>query len=64
MEIGWIPPNPHPITYGAAQIVEFIKRVGWKPKQVLVVDFQYSVEPFLRTVSQLKVPMLGMVAGN
>ena len=43
---------------------EFVKREGWKPTQVLVVDAQYTVEPFLRPVHELKVQILGRVAGN
>jgi len=64
LEIGWIPVDSHPITYGAAQMEEFIRREGWKPNHALVVDAQYTVEPFLRPVHELKVPVLGRVAGN
>ena len=64
LKIGWIPPDSPPITYGAAQIEEFIKRAGWKQTQVLVADARHTVEPFLETVNQLKVPILGRVAGS
>jgi len=64
LEIGWIPVDSHPITYGVAQMEEFVKREGWKPTQVLVVDAQYTVESFLRPVNELKIPVLGRGAGN
>ena len=64
LEIGWIPPVSNPITYGAAQLEEFAKRHGWSEKQVLAVDAQYTVEPFLNPVHQLGIPILGRVASN
>ena len=64
LEIGWIPPNSNPITYGVAQLDEFVKRHGWPEKQALAVDAQYTVEPFLNPVHQLGIPILGRVASN
>jgi hypothetical protein len=64
LEIGWIPPKSNPITYGVAQLDEFVKRQGWPEKQVLAVDAQYTVEPFLNPVHQLGIPVLGRVASN
>lgn len=64
LEIGWIPPQSHPITYGVAQLEEFVKRHGWPARQVLTVDAQYSVEPFLHPVQGLGIPVLGRVASN
>jgi hypothetical protein len=64
LEIGWIPPKSNPITYGVAQLDEFVKRHGWLPQQVLTVDAQYTVEPFLNPVHQLGIPILGRVASN
>lgn len=64
LEIGWIPPDSHPLIYGVVQMEDFVKRYGWKPEQALVVDAQYSVEPFLRPVRKLGVPILGRVASN
>jgi len=64
LEIGWIPPQSNPITYGAAQVEEFVKRQGWSPERVLVVDAHYTGEPFLNPVHQLSIPILGRVANN
>jgi hypothetical protein len=64
LEIGWIPPKSYPPTYGMVQIEEFVKRNGWEPTYVLVVDAQYTAEPFLAPVHDLKVSILGRVANN
>jgi hypothetical protein len=64
LEIGWIPPQTHPLTYGVAQLKEFVKREGWLPEQMLAVDAQYSVAPFLKPVQELGIPVLGRVANN
>jgi hypothetical protein len=64
LEIGWIPPKSNPITYGVAQLDEFVKRHGWMPEQILAVDAQYTVEPFLNPVRGLGIPVLGRVASN
>src|SRR5262245_22525207 len=64
LEIGWIPPQSHPIPYGVAQLEEFVKRQGWAGEQVLVVDAHYTGEPFLNPVHQLGIPILGRVANN
>jgi len=64
LEIGWIPPKSNPIAYGVAQLEEFVKRHGWSPLQVLAVDAQYTVEPFLNPVHGLGISVLGRVAGH
>src|SRR5262245_45345729 len=64
LEIGWIPPVSNPIAYGVARLEEFLKRHGWPEQQVLTVDAQYTVEPFLNPVHQLGIPILGRVASN
>jgi Transposase DDE domain len=64
LEIGWIPPDSNPMTYGVAQLDEFVKRHGWPEQQVLTVDAQYTVEPFLNPVHQLGISILGRVASN
>jgi DDE superfamily endonuclease len=64
LEIGWIPPDSNPMTYGVAQLGEFVKRHGWPEQQVLTVDAQYTVEPFLNPVHQLGISILGRVASN
>jgi len=43
----------HPITYGVAQLEEFVKRHGWSSQQVLAVDAHYTAEPFLSPVHDL-----------
>ena len=64
LEIGWIPPESHPLTYGEAQILQFVRRYGWEADQVLVVDAQYTVKPFLDPVHNLNIPIHGRVASN
>jgi Transposase DDE domain len=64
LEIGWIPPKTHPILYGVVQIEQFVERHGWQPDQALVVDAQYTVEPFLRPIHKLGISILGRVANN
>jgi len=64
LEISWIGPKSGPITYGVGQLEEFVKRHGWSEKQVLAVDAQYTVEPFLNPVHSLGIPVLGRVASN
>jgi len=64
LEIGWIPPGSHPIIYGVVQMEQFVGRHGWESEQALVVDAQYTVEPFLAPVHELGVSILGRVANN
>lgn len=64
LEIGWIPPKSHPLTYGEVQIRQFVRRYGWDPDQVLVVDAQYTVKPFLDPVHKMDIPIHGRVASN
>src|SRR4030095_9171451 len=54
----------NPMTYGFAQLDELVKRHGWPEQQVLTVDAQYTVEPFLNPVHQLGISILGRVASN
>jgi DDE superfamily endonuclease len=64
LEIGWIPPQSHPIIYGVVQIEQFRKRHGWKAEQALVVDAQYTAQPFLKPVHKLGIAILGRVASH
>lgn len=64
LEIGWIPPKSGPIAYAVGQLAEFVKRQGWLRWQVLAVDAQYTVEPFLNPVQGLGISVLGRVANN
>jgi hypothetical protein len=64
LEIGWIPPKTHPITYGIVQIEQVVEKQGWESNQALVVDAQYTVEPFLKPIHKLGISILGRVANN
>lgn len=64
LEIAWFSPQSDPLSFGAAQIEQFVKQHGWLPEQVLAVDAQYTVAPFLKPVHGCGVPMLGRVRNN
>jgi hypothetical protein len=64
LEIGWIPPQSHPLIYGTVQVEQFVHRHGWASEQVLVVDAQYTVATFLKPVQELGISVLGRVANN
>jgi hypothetical protein len=64
LEIAWVPPEWGPLRYGAAQVAAFVQAHGWGAAEVLAVDAHYTVEPFLRPVQQVGVPVLGRVRSN
>jgi hypothetical protein len=64
LEIAWFSPQSDPLSFGAAQIEQFVKQQGWLPEQVLAVDAQYTVAPFLNPVHECGVPILGRVRNN
>jgi hypothetical protein len=64
LEIAWFSPQSDPLSFGAAQIEQFVKQHGWLPEQVLAVDAQYTVATFLKPVHECGVPMLGRVRNN
>ena len=63
-EIGWIPPEPGPTSYGAEQMKAFVAVHGWPVCYVLVVDSQYTVRPFLKPVTAEGVNVLGRLRNN
>jgi hypothetical protein len=64
LEIGWMPPETGPTSFGAVQIVAFVAAHGWPPEYVLDVDSQYTVHPFLEPVTSVGVNVLGRVRNN
>jgi hypothetical protein len=64
LEIAWMPPQSGVVSFGAAQMACFVAEHGWGAEEVLAVDAQYTVEPFLRPVHQLGVSLLGRVRSN
>jgi hypothetical protein len=58
LEIAWFSPPSDPLNFGAEQIEQFVKQHGWLPEQVLAVDGQYTVAPFLTPVHECGVPIL------
>jgi DDE superfamily endonuclease len=64
LQIAWIPPECGPVSFGVAQLECFVTEQGWQDDEVLAVDAQYTVEPFLRPVHDLGVPVLGRVRSN
>lgn len=64
LEIAWFSPQSDPLSFGAEQIEQFVKQHGWSPEQVLAVDAQYTVAPFLKPVHECGVPILGRVRNN
>jgi hypothetical protein len=64
LEIAWFSPQADPLSFGAAQLKQFISQHGWSQDQALAVDAQYAVAPFLKPVHELGVPILGRVRNN
>lgn len=64
LEIAWMPVECGPVSFGVAQLECFVKEQGWRVDEVLCVDAQYTVEPFLRPVHELGVPILGRARSN
>jgi hypothetical protein len=64
LEIAWFSPQSDPLNFGVAQLEEFAKQHGWSQDQVLTVDAQYTVAPFLKPVHELGVPILGRTRSN
>jgi hypothetical protein len=64
LEIAWLPPWSGPVSFGLAQVETFVAQHGWESEQMLAVDAQYTVVPFLRPVHQLGVSVLGRVRSN
>lgn len=64
LEIGWIPPEHGPTSYGAEQMKAFVAVHGWPVCYVLVVDSQYTVRPFLKPVTAEGVNVLGRLRNN
>jgi hypothetical protein len=64
LEIAWFSPQSDPLSFGAAQIEQFVKKHGWLPEQVLAVDAQYTVATFLKPVYECGVSLLGRVRNN
>jgi len=64
LEIAWMPPQVGPVEFGVAQLETFVGEHGWQPEQVLAVDAQYTVRPFLQPVKALGVSVLGRLRNN
>lgn len=64
LEIAWFSPHSDPLGFGAAQLEQFVNQHGWLPEQMLTVDAQYTVAPFLKPVHECGVPILGRVRNN
>jgi len=64
LEIACFSPRSDPLSFGAAQLEQFVQQHGWMPEQVLAVDAQYTVATFLQPVHELGIPILGRVRNN
>jgi hypothetical protein len=64
LEIAWMPPECGPVSFGVAQLECYVTEHGWQPEEALAGDAQYTVEPFLRPVHVLGIPVLGRVRSN
>lgn len=64
LEIAWFSLQSDPLNFGEVQIEQFVKQHGWLPEQLLAVDAQYTVAPFLKPVHEYGVPILGRVRNN
>lgn len=64
LEIAWIPVEQSPTEFGAEQIVDYVRRYGWQPEEVLAVDAAYTNEPTLRPMVEAGVNVLGRVSSK
>lgn len=64
LEIAWFSPQCDPLSFGVEQLTQFVKHHGWSQDQVLDVDAQYTVAPFLKPVHELGISILGRVRNN
>lgn len=64
LEIAWFSPQTDPLSFGVEQLTQFVKHHGWSADQVLDVDAQYTVAPFLKPVHELGISILGRVRNN
>jgi len=64
LEIAWMPPQCGVVSFGVAQLECYVAEHGWREEEALAVDAQYTVEPFLRPVHALGVPVLGRGRSN
>jgi hypothetical protein len=64
LEIARFSPQCDPLSFGVEQLTQFVKHHGWSADQVLDVDAQYTVAPFLKPVHELGISILGRVRNN
>ena len=64
LEIALIPVEQSPTEFGAEQIVDYVRRYGWQPEEVLAVDAAYTNEPTLRPMVEAGVNVLGRVSSK
>jgi len=64
LEIAWFSPQSDPLTFGVAQLTAFVGQHNWESDQVLAVDAQYTVAPFLKPAHELGIALLGRVRSN
>lgn len=64
LEIALIPVEQSPTEFGAEQIVDYVRRYGWQPEDVLAVDAAYTNEPTLRPMVEAGVNVLGRVSSK
>ena len=64
LEMAVIPVEQSPTACGAAQVVDYVRRYGWQPQEVLAVDAAYTNEPTLRPMVAAGVNVLGRVSSK
>lgn len=64
LEMALVPVEQSPTEFGAAQIVDYVRRYGWEPDAVLAVDAAYTTEPTLRPMVKAGVNVLGRVSSK
>ena len=50
--------------FGAKQVAEYARRVGWQPNDILAVDAYYTKAPYLRPMNEVGANVLGRAAAN
>jgi hypothetical protein len=64
LEIAVIPVELSPTEFGAKQMVDYGRRYGWQPEEVLAVDAAYTNEPTLHPMVEAGVNVLGRVSSK
>lgn len=64
LEIGVVPVDERPASFGAQQIAAYIREHGWAPDDLLTVDADYTKAPTLKAIFGAGANTLGRISGR